>query len=397
MAKGKQTCKILKEIRRQIAAENDIALVIEECTYQGDCLGTCPKCEAEVRYLERELEKRQRLGKAAVFAGMSLGTLFAATGCSQSTQPVSNNHSSSSQTEISDKELAADVVPDKPVPTDTIIEEPLMGIVAMFRMIYDFKAEDYQNLMKEKFVFPEMMNLSIVGGSIEYEKVDRGDVCDTFEKLVEAAEKFEAPYYLGGEQRLLEAFAGQLNVDASKYKGDMEVAFMVDRMGNVLDIEIQKGVDKALDDAVVTVMKTLKWHPAYYQLKGDGMRWPFDCHCVLKICFPIEIKVYGQIQETAPMFRGGYQKLQEFIDDNLVYPQEAIDAGVEGKVFVEFYIEKDGTVSDAKVLQGIGYGCDEEALRVVGLMPKWRPCKVRGESMRVRQTLPITFVLGDKH
>ena len=77
MAKGKQTCKILKEIRKQIAAENDIKLVIEECTYHGDCLGTCPKCEAEVRYLERELEKRQRLGKAAVVAGLSVGLLGA--------------------------------------------------------------------------------------------------------------------------------------------------------------------------------------------------------------------------------------------------------------------------------------------------------------------------------
>jgi hypothetical protein len=81
MAKGKQTCKILKEIRKQIAAENDIKLVIEECTYQGDCLGTCPKCEAEVRYLERELEKRQRLGKAAIFAGMTIGTAITAAGC----------------------------------------------------------------------------------------------------------------------------------------------------------------------------------------------------------------------------------------------------------------------------------------------------------------------------
>ena len=77
MARGKQTCKILKEIRKQIAAENDIELVIEECTYQGDCLGTCPKCEAEVRYLEHELEKRQRLGKAAVVAGLSVGLLGA--------------------------------------------------------------------------------------------------------------------------------------------------------------------------------------------------------------------------------------------------------------------------------------------------------------------------------
>ena len=77
MSKGKQTCKILKEIRKQIAAENDIKLVIEECTYQGDCKGTCPKCEAEVRYLERELEKRQRMGKAAVVAGLSVGLLGA--------------------------------------------------------------------------------------------------------------------------------------------------------------------------------------------------------------------------------------------------------------------------------------------------------------------------------
>ena len=75
MKRGKQTCKILKEIRRQIAAENDIKLVIEECTYQGDCIGTCPKCEEEVRYLERELEKRQRMGKAAIVAGLSVGLL----------------------------------------------------------------------------------------------------------------------------------------------------------------------------------------------------------------------------------------------------------------------------------------------------------------------------------
>ena len=88
MAKGKQTCKILKEIRKQIAAENDINLVIEECTYQGDCLGTCPKCEAEVRYLERELEKRQRMGKAAVFAGMTIGTAITAAGCGPLIQPT---------------------------------------------------------------------------------------------------------------------------------------------------------------------------------------------------------------------------------------------------------------------------------------------------------------------
>ena len=75
MAKGKRTCKILKEIRRQIAEANDIEYVTEECQYKGDCLGTCPKCEAEVRYLEEQLHQRQLLGKAAMVAGISAGML----------------------------------------------------------------------------------------------------------------------------------------------------------------------------------------------------------------------------------------------------------------------------------------------------------------------------------
>ena len=207
MAKGKQTCKILKEIRKQIAEENDIKLVIEECTYQGDCKGTCPKCEAEVHYLERELEKRQRLGKAAVVAGLSVGLL----GASQ---------------------VALAQQPDT-LRMDTIHEEVI----------------------------------------------------------------------------------------------------------------------------------------------EDG-------------------ELFGCIVETMPSFRGGQQKLFEFLGNNLVYPQEAIDAGVEGRVFVEFYIEKDGSVTDGKVLKGIGYGCDEEALRVVESMPKWQPGMQRGKAVRVRYTLPINFKLS---
>ena len=75
MARGKQTCKILKEIRRQIAEANDIEFVTSECRYKGDCLGTCPKCEAEVRYLEQHLRKRQLAGKLVNLAGISAGAI----------------------------------------------------------------------------------------------------------------------------------------------------------------------------------------------------------------------------------------------------------------------------------------------------------------------------------
>ena len=75
MARGKQTCKILKEIRRQIAEANDIEFITSECQHQGDCLGTCPKCEAEVRYLEQQLERKRRVGKAIALFGLSTGIL----------------------------------------------------------------------------------------------------------------------------------------------------------------------------------------------------------------------------------------------------------------------------------------------------------------------------------
>ena len=75
MARGKQTCKILKEIRRQIAEANGIEFATSECRYKGDCLGTCPKCEAEVRYLEQQLRVRSLAGKAVVLAGISAASL----------------------------------------------------------------------------------------------------------------------------------------------------------------------------------------------------------------------------------------------------------------------------------------------------------------------------------
>ena len=90
MAKGKRTCKILKEIRRQIAEANDIEYVVEECQYKGDCLGTCPKCEAEVRYLEEQLHQRQLLGKAAMVAGISVGLLTMSTSGNELYAQVSN-------------------------------------------------------------------------------------------------------------------------------------------------------------------------------------------------------------------------------------------------------------------------------------------------------------------
>lgn len=78
---GKSKCKILKDIRRQIAQDNDIEFITSECKFQGDCSGTCPKCESEVRYLEQELEKRQKAGKAIAVAGIAAALVIGSSGC----------------------------------------------------------------------------------------------------------------------------------------------------------------------------------------------------------------------------------------------------------------------------------------------------------------------------
>ncbi len=80
--KGKDKCKALKEIRRQIAEKNDIEYVVSECSFQGECKGTCPKCEEELRYLERQLEIRKSVGKAVAVVGISTGVCTSLTACS---------------------------------------------------------------------------------------------------------------------------------------------------------------------------------------------------------------------------------------------------------------------------------------------------------------------------
>ena len=100
-----------------------------------------------------------------------------------------------------------------------------------------------------------------------------------------------------------------------------------------------------------------------------------------------------KIVEEMPSFPGGEQKLMKYVSDNVKYPQIARETGIQGRVFVNFVVEPDGSVSNVSVLRGIGGGCDEEAMRVVKNMPKWKPGKQRGKAVRMQYMLPINFTL----
>jgi protein TonB len=100
-----------------------------------------------------------------------------------------------------------------------------------------------------------------------------------------------------------------------------------------------------------------------------------------------------RVVEDMPEFPGGMTALSHYLVNNIRYPAVAREAGISGKVYLEFTVSREGTISDISVLRGIGGGCDEEAVRVVRAMPPWVPGKQRGKPVNVRFTLPVTFTL----
>ena len=210
MKKGKKICKTLKEVRMQVAKANDIAYAPTECHHKGDCAGTCPKCEAEVKYLEQQLLLRRQLGKAVAVVGVSMG-LAALTSC---------------ESQLADLDAVSDT--------------------------------------------PSAMNQP-VGSNMSF--------------------------------------------------------------------------------------------------------W------------------MGDVVQYQPSFPGGQKALLEFLKENTRYPEQAEKEGITGKVVVSFIIEKDGSISDAKVVRSVHPLLDAEALRVMELMPKWNPARQNGETVRTKYNIPVTFKL----
>ena len=147
---GKEKCRILKEIRAEIARANDIEWVVSECKHKGNCKGTCPKCEQEVRELEKALSKREALGKKVAVVGISASLALSVTGCvnpfpnatdgvpmGEYPMPPETEDQTACDTAIQGVEIETDmgelVVPGEDVPETTgdETEEPLMGDVAI--------------------------------------------------------------------------------------------------------------------------------------------------------------------------------------------------------------------------------------------------------------------------
>ncbi len=260
MKRGKQTCRILKDIRRQIAEANDIKFITSECQYQGDCLGTCPKCEAEVRYLEQQLERKRMAGKVVTILGISAGlvAMTPMTSCSSSPNKGTNQETISDSTNAS----------------------------VMF-----------------------------------------GEVCPTpVEDTIPMVEKDTV-----NKQELPEPPQNMGLIEITPISG--EIITVKDSLTDILE--------------VAAVM---------------------------------------------PEFPGGAQELMKFISANIEYPEIAQGDMGQGRVIVRFIVDKEGNIIQPKVVRSVDPYLDKEALRIVGLMPKWKPGELDdGTKVAVHFTIPVMF------
>ena len=139
--------------------------------------------------------------------------------------------------------------------------------------------------------------------------------------------------------------------------------------------------------------------------KVNGLKWRFLATLsVLALLLMVNTNAMAQNKKAAndkvlekaevmPEFPGGEQAMMKFVSENVQYPEEAKEKEISGHVLVGFIVEKDGSVNEVKIVRGIGGGCDEEAVRVVKAMPKWKPGKEKGKPVRVSYMMPFTFKL----
>lgn len=143
------------------------------------------------------------------------------------------------------------------------------------------------------------------------------------------------------------------------------------------------------DDSIGTIAEDdVEWHDLDFMDAVD----PDDLDVVEPE--PEEEEVY-MVVEAAPEYPGGYQALLDLLRKNVKYPAICRDNGIQGRVVVSFVVDKDGSVVEPEVVSSVHPALDAEALRVISLMPKWKPGSQRGETVRVKFSVPVTFSLGD--
>lgn len=201
------------------------------------------------------------------------------------------------------------------------------------------------------------------------------------------------PSYPGGTEALIKFVAGNISypTEASKagIEGKVFVSFDVSKKGKVENVRVVKGIGAGCDAEAMRVVKLLEgWKPGTKD--GKAVR----TQVTLPIIFALDKKKDETPADMQPSYPGGMEALAKVLGENMKYPEEAHDKGIEGKVFVSMMVMEDGSLANVEVVKGIGAGCDAEAMRIIKLTGRWNPGKQAGNVTPMKIVLPVTFSMS---
>lgn len=223
------------------------------------------------------------------------------------------------------------------------------------------------------------------------------------------------PEYPGGEEAMYAYIYDHLKVpvemQVNNISGKTIVGFYIDYEGNLKNLFVQRSLSSEWNKLVLKAFEGMpKWKPGKQNGKAVNVAFSVSVNCTLNnepssITIDTDFsaepttkvdsgedEIFDFVEQMAE-FPGGEDALMKYLGQNIKYPKAAREHDIKGRVFVEFIVQKDGSIYGIKILRGIGYGCDEEVVRVVKAMPKWIPAKMNGKPVAMRYKLPVMFAM----
>ena len=263
MSRGKKICAHLKGIRQKIADENGIPFEQKECTHTGDCRGTCPRCEAEVRYLEQSLTSKLRMGKAATVAGLSLSLAACGNGDSSLSTDSALNIVNENGLAIDSNSLADDSLEVEGFDDEPDGFEPILGQI----IASEKDSTDAGNN-------PPSYDTATLVDDEHY----------TYGEIVFFVEK--APEFPGGEEALYKYLEENIHYPEQAKKdgitGTVKISFWIEKDGSITHAWIISDIGGGCGDEALRAVKNMpKWKPA--QQSGKSIRIEFTLPIVFEI------------------------------------------------------------------------------------------------------------------
>ena len=220
----------------------------------------------------------------------------------------------------------------------------------------------------------------------------------------------EMPEFPGGMAECMKWLGQNIKYPAEAkekgVQGRVIVQMVVEKDGTITNAKVVRGVDPLLDaEALRVVNQSPKWKPGMQ--KGEAVRVKYTLPIMFRLSNDssdskaaetprkaiVDENGVHQVCEEMPEFPGGMAECMKWLGKNINYPTEAKEKGTQGRVIIQFVVEKDGSITEAKVARGVDPLLDAEALRVINSSPKWKPGKQGGQPVRVKYTIPVAFKL----